>query len=536
MKIARRLVEDESGMTLALAIMMIVIIGVMGAGLLTFVNSDLQTVTEENRGQRAFEVADAGIQAAKRQLASDVLTTDYDGASTDIQWSEAQGGLTLNNLDGVATTSDSVNVKIAYRTLQKNFRVVSTGTYGDPPQQAKRKIEAIFNGVSPGFNGSGGYPIVFTPSNIEIKAPASSTGACKPVSLEQVSMFSQQNILIEEHPNCTPVPGRRDTRTPFQLDFDTSGGVFDTSTQDRLCNWNSWQPNSNGCYDDTMGGHTKWNTQSRTIANDRTGLAAEGKICSVAFGSNLGTCPSGTASIADGVRGFDRTTNPKFERKTCQQGMPCPDFNVDGTISYPFPLPKPIASGFRDSAQTRFTGDPTTATSGEWGLGTNDDTRMTFIDAGGAASGNQELTFDPSQGGQYKGIIVVWCGRLVLNHDFQGIILSLKGNALPANLDLGIPATPGCDNTQPGQEEVGTFRNAGNTQGHANTLCKCWVYAEGGTDSVAGVVLEPGSRNQFRPSSTASFRNSLFDIPTTSFALEGWRECYQLEPATECST
>ena len=61
MRMARRFVNDESGMTLALAIIMIVFIGVMGAGLLAFVNRDLNTVVEENRGQRAFEVADAGI-------------------------------------------------------------------------------------------------------------------------------------------------------------------------------------------------------------------------------------------------------------------------------------------------------------------------------------------------------------------------------------------------------------------------------------------------------------------------------------------
>ena len=73
MRTARRLVKDESGMTMALAVIMIVLIGVMGAGLLTFVSRDLNTVIEENRGQRAFEVADAGIAAAKRQLASNVV-------------------------------------------------------------------------------------------------------------------------------------------------------------------------------------------------------------------------------------------------------------------------------------------------------------------------------------------------------------------------------------------------------------------------------------------------------------------------------
>ena len=73
MRTARRFVKDESGMTMGLAIIMIVLIGVMGAGLLTFVSRDLNTVIEENRGQRAFEVADAGIGAAKRQLASDCV-------------------------------------------------------------------------------------------------------------------------------------------------------------------------------------------------------------------------------------------------------------------------------------------------------------------------------------------------------------------------------------------------------------------------------------------------------------------------------
>jgi hypothetical protein len=164
------------------------------------------------------------------------------------------------------------------------------------------------------------------------------------------------------------------------------------------------------------------------------------------------------------------------------------------------------------------------AANANFGL-TNDDTRITFIDARGAATGNQEFTFNPT-GGLAKGILVVWCGRVVLDHSFQGIILSLKGDELPANPSLGIPATPGCDNTLPGQEEVGTFRNAGNA-GTGNNFCKCWVYADGGTDSLAGVELMPDSRIQFRPSTTASFDDELFaGPPPTQFVLEGWRELY----------
>ena len=105
----QRLLRDESGMTMGLAIMMILLISVMGAGLLTFVSRDLNTVIEENRGQRAFEVADAGIEAAKRQFASDASSTAPEVTSTtavsdDIQWSVAEGGLTLNDLDGDDTT------------------------------------------------------------------------------------------------------------------------------------------------------------------------------------------------------------------------------------------------------------------------------------------------------------------------------------------------------------------------------------------------------------------------------------------------
>ena len=182
-------------MTLAMAMIMIVLIGAMGAGLLTFVMTDLNTVTEENRGQRAFQVADAGIEAAKHQLASNVVTTDYDdpiqtplAPVDDIQWSAAAGGLTLNDLDEVATTADSVNVKIKYRTATTDFRVISEGTYG----VAKRKIEAFFGPPTfdPNAPGQQGQPVYYTPSSIMIDGPD--------VGIKGVSMFSRKDILIED--------------------------------------------------------------------------------------------------------------------------------------------------------------------------------------------------------------------------------------------------------------------------------------------------------------------------------------------------
>src|SRR5215207_9372034 len=79
----RRFIDDESGMTMALAMIMILLIGVMGAGLLTFVSRDLNSVVEANQGTRAQEVADAGLEAAKRQLSiTDALPKHYETADT----------------------------------------------------------------------------------------------------------------------------------------------------------------------------------------------------------------------------------------------------------------------------------------------------------------------------------------------------------------------------------------------------------------------------------------------------------------------
>src|SRR5215213_10663789 len=79
----QRLVRDESGMTLALAVMMIVLIGVMGAGLLAFVQNDLKSVIEVNRGQKAFDIAEAGVQAAKSHLRVDSFREHYDTDSAN---------------------------------------------------------------------------------------------------------------------------------------------------------------------------------------------------------------------------------------------------------------------------------------------------------------------------------------------------------------------------------------------------------------------------------------------------------------------
>jgi type II secretory pathway component PulK len=119
---SRLLLNEERGMALGLAIIMVVLIGVMGAGLLTFVASDLQAVVEVNRGEQAFELAEAGIEVAKARIAEDPGSSD---------WSSGE-----LHLDGVRENSVTVIVDHGDRT----FEAVSTGQYG----QAKRRIEATF--------------------------------------------------------------------------------------------------------------------------------------------------------------------------------------------------------------------------------------------------------------------------------------------------------------------------------------------------------------------------------------------------------
>ncbi len=215
---ARRLVNDQSGVALALAIMMIVVIGVLGAGLLAFVRRDLEAVIEVNQGQRAFEIAEAGVQVAKQQLLLERSTGNYDvDASTDpdyygsacnvtgetesSEWSPEGEGSSEGLTRGFAGGSFDATIRWlstdpaapvgcgAPETTPEvgvdYFRVISTGTYGD----AKRTVEAIYEtydlGVPKGF---------FTPGSIEISDPA---------SIQSVGLFSLQDVTISGGPTIS---------------------------------------------------------------------------------------------------------------------------------------------------------------------------------------------------------------------------------------------------------------------------------------------------------------------------------------------
>lgn len=120
-----RLLPEQRGMALGLAIIVVVIVGVMGAGLMTIVATDLEALVAVNRGEQAFELAEAGIELAKAHLANDPSPSD---------WSSGE-------LHMAGMGEGSVTVTVEYDDESRTFEAISTGEY----RETSRKIEVIFS-------------------------------------------------------------------------------------------------------------------------------------------------------------------------------------------------------------------------------------------------------------------------------------------------------------------------------------------------------------------------------------------------------
>ena len=368
-------------MTLGLTMVVIVLIGVMGAGLLTFVSTDLGTVIEVNRGQRAFEVADAGIGVAQRQLADDCgsgnnCIDDYDDSSVpgtqDSIWRKARGGVTLNDLDGDGDPEDNVHVTIDYRYC---------------PQQGSRSwLRATTGGPSARSRPFSGGSVTRSAAAASATQPTTRRAASRSregFALSGVSFYTAQDILIPNlsSPHYSPLvsrPTMKSGRCALQF----------PGPRDNLGDWDSTEF--------TGGRDGYWNTQgrlgyprtqgNRVVRDDihRPGFAALGKICGYTD-TSAATCAPDAASVADGVYGYDSTTganiapldavtgypercptstdppNPKTQPPTWQgnkwafcekpeEDIANEELNAPGTISFPFPRPVPNAQLLRGYA------------------------------------------------------------------------------------------------------------------------------------------------------------------------------------------
>lgn len=150
--------RDEAGIALALAIIVVVVAGVMGAGLLLVVRKDLEAVISTNNARRAFYAADAGAQLARRHILSDPRISSYDDAPgpedcrppatdetrEDSPWSYSTEGVTRAFGGGEFTTEilalgDGCGVPEP-RPGERYFRAFSEGRFGE----ARRLVEATY--------------------------------------------------------------------------------------------------------------------------------------------------------------------------------------------------------------------------------------------------------------------------------------------------------------------------------------------------------------------------------------------------------
>jgi type II secretory pathway pseudopilin PulG len=106
-----RLLREESGVALGLAVILVVLIGVLAAALLAVLRSDLEGTVQANRGQRALHLADAGAQAAAAHLRADATPEHYDAdGAENSDWAQAPPdgqapGKTLTLDEDAATVS-----------------------------------------------------------------------------------------------------------------------------------------------------------------------------------------------------------------------------------------------------------------------------------------------------------------------------------------------------------------------------------------------------------------------------------------------
>jgi hypothetical protein len=382
----------ESGVALGLAVIMILLIGVMGAGLLTFVWSDLETVVEVNQGHRALNLADAGGQAARRQLRSDAEPEHYDAEVVgNVEWARVAPG---DGATGKTLTLDDGSVRVTIRYLlpstsaaevgerdhapelvaggENYFEVISEGTSGG----ARRKVEAIL------YASRIGAPAAYyTPNDITLRGNSSIGG---------VSLFAGGDIN-----RVGDVSIDRETPAAY--------GDWDTTSS---------SPPS------------PLNTVPRTdAAGNRitgAGLAAEGLVC-----ENGACSDSPASSVADGIHDYDRYTgtkgsNKRFVRKTDPDAP-----NAPGAISYPFdPRVRPDLDFLMDEAerQGNYRASAVDITAAEYPTA-SDDRTVFFVDAGGATD---FIEYGVDRAAEARGTIVVRDGNLAMSDPsggFRGVII-----------------------------------------------------------------------------------------------------------------
>jgi hypothetical protein len=495
----RRFIRDESGMTLALSVMMVLLIGVMGAGLLTFVRSDLNSVVEVNRGQKALDIADAGVQVAKAQIrvdsfrghydtnrtndcsegirvggdnwskATDIYTNPYgycvgpttrtDNASTP--WQEDRGVTKLfaggrfhvtiecyQQTDTVCDGGVAGSPENVAAGEKKFFKITSTGYDNAAGNGAIRKVEAIYATAKKTY-----APIAYwTPKNINFDGTK---------CVSRMSFFAGENIsgVVTGASACGP-----------------SGFIANRTTPAIYGHWQN-------AYNPTM----RVSASSTPLIG--AGFGARGLVCG---GS---TCASDSDSVANGYDDYDRTTAAKGQHKR----FVAPVTDPANQITFPFDPGNAIAdpsalvdAGLVEEMASAAADQNNFKTPAAFGTCPSQKCTLNTWPAQGAIyffdAGGNTLDFKVNTSPKAKGVIVVRNGNFQFNNSsngFEGVIIVI-GN--------------------------------GTTTG---------TYFQGGSVQLDGYVAASGNmdiRGNVSPSTTIDYTNlnSFYDVKLWS-----WRELYQ---------
>ncbi len=418
---------------------MIVLIGVMGAGLLVFVRNDLEAVVEVNQGQTAMDIADAGVQAAKVQLLADKIPAHYDVDDTLSQvfidplcnidvsdvypgkeegiernpptenWSPEAGGQTRTFAGGKFTVTirwmtwdplapDTCRAPVASLTDANPggthyFKVVSTGVYPEDGSGAKRRIETIYSTYD--LNVPRAY---YTPGPITI-----SGSAC----VDSVSLFSLSNVTFNGSGTCPNSGTHMQGKDLYYKKWADTGDLLDADSY----------PN-------------RFNSTARETAD-----------------AGIGTAGTITGSPRLGTRDFDSTTAPQFVQ-TPSNPQPT------SQITFPFDLgSQPEAARLCDEAKAQGNYEEYTTTGNQsltsWPdnsshttvvckvfTNTSSNNKLTW-----AVGGTEDLPapYEGCKGPIKKGTLVIRGGNFATKSNtalFQGIVV-VRGAEGSDATDLG---------------------------------------------------------------------------------------------------
>lgn len=466
----QRLIKDESGVALGLAVIVIVLIGVMGAGLLTFVRNDLEAVVEVNQGQKAFEIADAGVQAAKRQLLSDSTREHYDlryqndcvlGQRLGEDWSPTTTGYPNADCTGTPVTKAAGVTKnfaggsftVIIQCLDQTGDSDDDGSGYDPATDDPNDVCApgANNPSNDDDDGDDGDDDGVDDDDAPEAVPASSKAFFKVTSTgcyPADCSGAKRRVEAIYNTNRLDVPTAYYTpkSMTIQGNVNLSGVSFfakeninlvggsitiDRATPALYKDWDTTNPAN---FNPT----SKLNTVPRTDALGNrmvgVGLAAEGLIC-----KNGNCSDSAVNSVADGINDYDKYTGTKGSNK---QFVRKADPNVDnatGAISYPF---NPDAQFDLDllmeeaQRQGNYQSSPVDITNTNYPTTSNDRT-VFFVEGGGSTT---FLKYSVNRTPIAQGTIIVRNGNLTINNSsngFKGVIIITGDGTNTGKYDSG---------------------------------------------------------------------------------------------------